>query len=82
MPRLYVFDGWSIYMYFKDHHPPHIHIIKNEQNVVFSIYGEHLNGITKGLNVNKAREIINRNQALLEYNWVQMQGMGAFKKLK
>jgi len=69
-------------MYFKDHPPPHIHIIKNEQNIVFSIQGEHLHGITKGLNVNKLRAIINRNEVLLEYNWQQMQGAGAFKKLK
>lgn len=53
MPRLFAFDGWNIYMYFKDHLPPHIHIIKDEQNVVFSIYGEHIQGETQGLNVKK-----------------------------
>lgn len=62
MPRLYAFDGWNIYMYFKDHLPPTIHIIKNEQNVVFSIYGEHIKGETQGLNVKKVQGIIVRNK--------------------
>src|SRR5699024_9458533 len=53
-------------MYFKDHPPPHIHIIKNEQNIVFSIQGEHLHVITKELNVNKLRAIINRNEVYIK----------------
>lgn len=82
MPRLYEFDGWSIYMYFKDHAPPHIHIIKDGEEVVFSITGEHLAGSKKGLNEKKLQEIIKRNQDILEFNWNQMQSGGTYKKLK
>lgn len=82
MPRLYEFDGWSIYMYFKDHLPPHIHIIKNGQDVVFSIYGEHLQGSTKGMNFKNLQKVINKHKELLEYNWEQMQDGKTFKKLR
>lgn len=34
-------------MYFKDHLPPHIHIIKDGQEVVYSIQGEYLHGSKK-----------------------------------
>lgn len=69
-------------MYFKDHPPPHIHLIKNEQEIVYTIDGEYLHGKTRDLDIDKLMIILNRNNAILKYNWKQMQGKGKYVKLR
>jgi intracellular septation protein A len=82
VPRLYEFDGWSIYMYFKDHAPPHIHLIKNGQEVVYTLTGELLKGSAKGVDERKLKEILERNKDILEFNWNQLQIGGSYEKLR
>jgi hypothetical protein len=37
MPRLSQFYGIAIYMYYRDHAPPHFHAIYGDQEAVFEI---------------------------------------------
>jgi hypothetical protein len=37
MPRLSQFYGIAIYMYYRDHAPPHVHAIYGDEEAVFSI---------------------------------------------
>ncbi len=37
MPRISRYYGISIYMYFRDHSPPHFHAIYGEHEAVFEI---------------------------------------------
>ena len=37
MPRLSLFYGIAIYMYYRDHAPPHFHAIYGEKEAVFEI---------------------------------------------
>ena len=45
MPEISRFYGIVIYMYFKDHFPPHFHALYNEYEALFSIEtGEIIQG--------------------------------------
>lgn len=46
MPRLASFDGVDIYMYFKDHAPPHVHAFHGDDEALVvirdgSVYAGH-----------------------------------------
>lgn len=37
MPRISEFFGIHIYMYFRDHNPPHFHVLYNEHKAIIKI---------------------------------------------
>lgn len=42
MPRLSYFYGIAIYMYYRDHSPPHFHAIYGNAEAEISVHGRHV----------------------------------------
>jgi len=70
MPRVAHFYGIAIYMYYRDHAPPHFHAIYGEHEAVFDIATTEL---TEGNLPRRVRTLViewaeaHRNE--LEHNW-------------
>lgn len=70
MPRICYFYGIAIYMYYRDHPPPHFHAIYGEYEAEISIdSGE----ISKGRLPNRAETLVlewlKRNRTTISKNW-------------
>jgi hypothetical protein len=66
MPRLTVFEGIRINVYFGEHLPPHIHALYNEYEALLSIRdGKVFDGYLPGKQLLKARNWIGKNQTEL-----------------
>ena len=70
MPRISAFYGILIYMYFRDHAPPHFHAIYGEHEAVVNIA---TGGITAGALPRRAAGLVEQWRALhpdeLMENW-------------
>jgi hypothetical protein len=70
MPRIGLFYGIAIYMYYRDHPPPHFHAIYGEHETVIAIAtGE----VVEGKLPRKARALVaewtTAHRAELQHNW-------------
>jgi len=75
MPREFVFKGYSIYIYFKDHGAPHVHVVGHGNEVKIEIltlkvvknkgFAEH--------DINNLKKFIEKNQAYLARRYDEVQ---------
>ncbi len=70
MPRISVFYGIAIYMYYRDHAPPHFHAIYAEHEAKFEIATAN---VLEGALPRKARTLVTEwaeaHRPELENNW-------------
>ncbi len=70
MPKLCEFYGISIYMYFFDHNPPHIHAFYSGSEARFRIIdGAHIDGRMPVTAVRLIQEWISIQRSQLMSNW-------------
>ncbi len=84
MPEISRFFGIIIYMYAKDHLPPHFHAVHNEDEAMFSIEtGNVIQGDLprKQIRLVQAWVELHRQELSENYNLLQ-QEVGSFKKIK
>ncbi len=67
MPRLSTFYGIAIYMYYRDHAPPHFHAFYGEDEAVFEIA---TGAMTEGKIPRRARKLV---EAWLTSHRVELQ---------
>lgn len=71
MPRISQFYGIAIYMYYRDHAPPHFHAIYGEHDAEVAIEsGEVLDGRLPRRAANLVREWAAAHREELEANWI------------
>ena len=75
MPRLASFNGVDIYMYFKDHVPPHVHAFHGDDEALIvirdgSVYAGSLPSSKLGL----AQEYVAANMETLLARWATVGG--------
>jgi hypothetical protein len=72
MPRLSSFGGILIAMYYRDHHPPHVHAIygESEAQVVIDT-GEPLTEPLPAEAMVLVREWVEQNRLELRANWAR-----------
>ena len=83
MPEISRFFGIIIYMYAKDHLPPHFHAIYNENEGLFSVEtGNIIQGDLprKQIRLVQAWVELHREELIENYNLLQ-QEVGSFKKI-
>ena len=75
MPRLASIDGVDIYMYFKDHAPPHIHALYGDAEVLLIISdGMLMAGALPANKLAVAKAYVSGNQAFLLTKWAEFGG--------
>ena len=69
MPRISIFFGIVIYMYYDEHVPPHFHAIYEGSEAMFDLNGDFLKGAMAPRAVKLVREWANLHKGELEENW-------------
>ena len=73
MPRISMFYGIVVYMYYDDHEPPHFHVLYEGQEVVYNIDGT----VRHGRPAPRAHRLISEwtelHRTELEENWARAQ---------
>jgi hypothetical protein len=70
MPRISAFYGIAVYMYFRDHVPPHFHAIYGEHEAQVEIAtGAVMNGALPRRALGLIREWARRHQNDLDADW-------------
>ena len=70
MPRISYFLGISIYMYFKDHNPPHFHAMYGDYGAMVAIdSGEVIAGKLPPRVASLVKEWTELHRGELEKNW-------------
>ena len=70
MPCLSRFYGIAIYMYYRDHAPPHFHAIYGEDEAVFQIAsGKKIAGYLSKRAMKLVEEWLNAHQTELQQDW-------------
>lgn len=74
MPAVGQFEGISLYMYFKDHNPPHVHAFHGDNEVLLVIRdGSVLAGGLPGRHQAAAVAWVVEHTAELAARWEEMQ---------
>jgi hypothetical protein len=74
VPIIATFDGITIYMYYRDHPPPHFHVLYAELEAEMAIATlEVLAGKLPAAILRKVRDWAAPRQAALALNWVKCQ---------
>ncbi len=73
MPVVAVIAGVKIYMYFKDHQPPHFHAKEDSEEEVFDLEGNSLKGAISPKKSKKIRKWAKENNAFLNDQWEEYQ---------
>ena len=83
MPEISRFLGISIYMYFTDHNPPHIHVRYNNFRAIFSVRNCNLmEGTMTKRAILLVKEWMVLHQHELYENWESLQWTGKYKKIQ
>ena len=69
MPRISVFFGIVIYMYYDEHVPPHFHAMYEGSETMLDFNGHLLKGAMAPRAVKLIREWANLHKGELEENW-------------
>ena len=69
MPRISIFFGIVIYMYYDDHSPPHFHAMHEGSEAVFDLDGKLLKGVMAPRAVKLVKEWAGMHKQDLEDNW-------------
>ncbi len=73
MPVIATVAGVKIYMYMRDHNPPHFHAQHGGDEEVFDLEGNHLRG---GINRKKGKKVkkwAKENEEMLKDKWDEFQ---------
>lgn len=73
MPVIAVIAGVKIYMYFKDHNPPHFHAKEGSEEEVFDLDGKSLRGGVSPKKSKKIRNWAKDNKDFLNDQWNEHQ---------
>lgn len=73
MPLIATVAGVKIYMYFKDHNPPHFHAKEGGQEEVFDFDGSSMRGGISPKKSNKISKWAQENQGFLKKQWDEHQ---------
>ncbi len=69
MPIISTVAGVKIYMYFRDHNPPHFHAKDNGDKEVFDIKGNSLRGGLSPKKSKRVRKWAKENEDFLKEEW-------------
>ncbi|MFO0892693.1 MAG: DUF4160 domain-containing protein [Isosphaeraceae bacterium] len=70
MPRISLFYGIAIYMYYRDHSPPHVHAIYGEHEAIIEIgTGAILEGSLPRRALSMACDWVAMHRKELDANW-------------
>lgn len=69
MPRISMFFGIVIYMYYAEHLPPHFHAMYEGSEAVFDLGGNVLKGAMSPRAIKLTKEWANMHKYELEINW-------------
>lgn len=73
MPVIATVAGVKIYMYFRDHNPPHFHAKDNGDEEVFDLKGRSLRGGIDSRKSGKVSKWARKNEAFLKNKWDEFQ---------
>lgn len=73
MPVIVTVAGVTIYMYFRDHNPPHFHAKEGGDEEVFDLDGESMKGGISPKKHKKVRKWAKKNQDFLKDQWDEHQ---------
>lgn len=68
-PAIATIAGISLYMYFKDHNPPHFHAREDGDEEVFDLDGNSMKGSISPKKRKKVRKWAKENKSFLEDQW-------------
>ena len=75
MPRLASFHGIDVYMYYKDHAPPHVHAFYGDEEALLLIStGAVYTGSLPARQLARAQEYVLANTAELLMKWAEFGG--------
>jgi hypothetical protein len=75
MPRLVSIDGVDVYMYFRDHAPPHVHAYYGDEEVLLVIRsGAIFKGAVAANKLVLVQQYVAENQDYLLARWAEMGG--------
>ena len=73
MPRVGAFQGITIYIYAKDHNPPHVHALYNGMEAQIAIAtGAVLEGSLPGNRLRLAQDWVRENSEMLQAKWDEL----------
>ena len=74
MPVLKDFGGYQIRMYFRDHNPPHVHVVSANETALVSITdGSVIRGSIQNTILRNAQEWIAAHRTMLMEKWEEFQ---------
>jgi len=74
MPLLKDFGSFHIRMYFRDHNPPHVHVVSADETVLIGIAdGAILRGTIRTASLREAQDWIAGNRDVLLAKWMEFQ---------
>ena len=73
MPIIATVAGVKIYMYYKDHNPPHFHAEYSGEEEVFDLKGKSMKGSINSKKSKKVRKWAESNKDFLEEKWDEFQ---------
>ena len=71
MPRISMFFGIVVFMYYDDHEPPHFHVLYEGQETVHDMDGTVRHGKPAPRAQKLVREWAESHRAELEENWIR-----------
>ena len=74
MPRLASFDGVDIYMYFKDHAPPHVHAFHGDDEALVVIRDGSVYAGSLGNKLGLVQDYVSVNVEELLARWASFGG--------
>lgn len=73
MPLIATVAGVKIYMYFKDHNPPHFHARDNGEEEVFDLKGNSMHGSIESRKSGKVGKWAGEKEKFLKDKWDELQ---------
>lgn len=81
MPEITEFNGIHIYMYFKDHNPPHIHAEYSGKEAMFNLDGDLIEGFIPRKQKRMVQGWVVLHEDEIYENWKTLQADGSYKKI-
>jgi hypothetical protein len=69
MPRISMFFGIVVYMYYDDHHPPHFHALYEGSEAMFDFEGNIMKGFLPRGALQLIKEWVKFHEEELKENW-------------
>ena len=77
MPTVLRRNGFSVRMYFNDHGPPHVHVVRDRGEAQIALAPVTLLSVQgmKLAEASKARQVVAENRDFLLRKWVELHGL-------